>query len=400
MEYTSTVLECPEANDGVLDCRDRLTAVSIKIESRPELALGENATLNCSGILVDGSVSRLKLREAQPLNDSSHNGDLRFEIPLHYLNDLSDNSKLHLTLLIDDVQAISSAVFNVLTLMRPSEVLTPLSPLPLYFDSHTPTSFRVISMYNYPYIKFEVEYGRDDDWPNLIGEFESVSKAYTITGLQPQTRYFVNVRVKINGEDDVNFREATTETQRAWELPDAPTGLSARPASYTVGLTLKESALARDYPVCHGYSPAVPVTDPIPFFPPGATISGLRSNTAYYFDLRAYNAAGDSGAVSTTATTLQVPAPPANVSATPAILTMDLTWSPSTGANSYIVQHGLEPGGAPQAVTVYSTSYQLTGLSKNTLNYVLVSAIIENGSSFPIPISQKTPEGPHQPPRS
>lgn len=397
MEYTSTALECPDANDGVLDCRDRLTAVSIKIESRPELALGVNATLNCSGILLDGSASRLKLHEAEPLDDSSHNGDLRFEIPLHYLNDLSDNSKLHLTLLIDDVQAIGSAVFKVLTLMRPSEVLTPLSLLPLYFDSHTPTSFRVISSYNYPYIKFEVEYGLDDDWPNLIGEFESVSKANTITGLQPQTRYFVNVRVKINGGDDVNFREATTETQRAWELPDAPTGLSARPASYTVALTWEESALAQGYRVSYGLHPAGAVIDTVPFLTPAATISGLRSNTAYYFDLRAYNAAGDSGAVSTTATTLQVPAPPANVSATPGILTMDLTWSSSTGANSYIVQHGLEPGGAPQAVTVYSTSYQLTGLSRNTLYYVLVSAVNENGASLPTRITQKTLDGPPVP---
>ncbi|MCK1790433.1 fibronectin type III domain-containing protein [Pseudomonas violetae] len=398
MARISTIFECPDATERVLDCRHLLSAASIRIKSRAELALSEMTTLTCSGVLADGSVSRLQLRQVEPLDDRARNSDLRFEIPLHYLNSLNDKSKLQMTLLAEDLQVISSEILSVLTLTQSCGMLAPIAMLPLYFDGHTPTSFRVTSMYNDAHIKFEVGYGRDDQWPTRIDTFESVNKTNTITGLQPLTKYFVNVRV-LTSQGWVDFPEGVTHTQQGLELPDAPTDLSAGSASYSVALTWKESALATGYRVSYGLHPNGSVIDTATFLTPGGTMSGLNSNTSYYFDLLAYNTAGNSPSVRATAITLQVPAPPASVHATPAILTMDLTWSPSTGANRYIVRHGVESGGAAQTETVYSTSYQLTGLSKNTLYFVEVAAANANGSSLPTRITQKTLDGPPIPSR-
>lgn len=391
------LLECPDANDGVLDCRHLLTAVSIKVAFGPEIASSERGTLNCSGLLADGSVSRLKLREMDPPNDLLQSGDLRFEIPLHYLNDLSDKSKLHMALLVDGVHITGSAVFSVLTLSKSSEVVSPVSVHPLYFYNHTPTSFSLLINYHDPLIKFRVVYGRDDDWPNLKGERETNSKIITIEELQPGTRYFVIVFVVTsNGEKELP--EGVTSTLRASELPDAPTDLTARPSSYAVALTWNASALATSYRVRYGY-PNGPIIDTLTFTTTTATIGGLNSSTAYRFDLRAENAAGESSPVFTTATTLQVPAAPLDLRASPAILTMDLTWSASAGANRYNVRYGLEPGGTPEGVTVNSTSHQLTGLSKNTLYFVAVTAVNANGESLATRITQKTLDGPQIPSR-
>nr|WP_180206641.1 fibronectin type III domain-containing protein [Pseudomonas sp. SbOxS1]NYU06901.1 hypothetical protein [Pseudomonas sp. SbOxS1] len=393
MPSTSTVLECPDVIDGVLDCRHRLTAALVQVVSWAELAVGKNATLTCSGILVDGSESRLQLHEVESLDEASRKDELRFEIPLHYLNSLSDKSTLQIALLTDDVQTISSAVFNVLTLAQPSGMLAPTALQALYFDSHSPTSFRVVFTYYYPYIRFVFECWREYPSPVLIGEYESVAKAYTITGLQPQTRYYILARVVTSG-GELDYRQAWVDTRPGAERPAAPTDLSARSSSYTVELTWRASALATGYRVKYGLHPNGPVINTLPFTTTTATIGGLSSGTAYYFELWAFNAAGESPSIPTTATTLTVPVSPLNLRASPAINTMDLTWSASAGANRYIIHYGVEPGGAIQNVTVYSTSHQLTGLSKNTLYAIFVSAANSNGASLPTPITQKTLDGP------
>lgn len=252
--------------------------------------------------------------------------------------------------------------------------------------------------YTTSFIKFEVVYGRDDEWPNRIGEFDAPQRTCRITALQPETKYFVEVRAQTNDGPSA-WKEGTATTKAATAKPVAPTELSARPTKDTVALTWKGSDLAAGYRVSYGLQPDGPVINTITASLPACMITGLSSGTAYYFDLLAFNSAGDSPSVRTSATTLQVPARPTDLRATPAILTMDLTWSPSPGAIEYVIRYGVEPGGPPQTIVTRPSNYELTGLSKNTLYFVEVSARNINGESLPARITQKTQDGPPIPSR-
>ncbi|GAB6403385.1 fibronectin type III domain-containing protein [Pseudomonas sp. MHK4] len=284
--------------------------------------------------------------------------------------------------------------------MEPSEqkgpvmnLLLPQKPGYLVITSITSDSMNVAWSYTTQFTRFEVTYGRDDQWPTPIDTKHTTSRNYRITGLQPQTKYFIEVRAE-NASGLSAPSEGTATTQAGVVKPVAPTGFSAQPTKDTVALTWQKSALAAGYRVSYGLLPNGPVINTFTTTVEAYTVSGLSSGTAYYFDLVAFNAAGDSPSVRATASTLAVPAAPTNLKATPAILSMDLSWTGSAGAIEYVIRHGVEPGGASQTQTTRITSHTLTGLAKNTLYFVEVSAVNVNGESLPARITARTQDGP------
>ena len=272
-------------------------------------------------------------------------------------------------------------------------LLLPQKPGNLQFSSITSDSMNVAWSYTTPFNRFEVAYGRDDQWPNPIDKKHTTTRNLRITGLQPETKYFIQVRAE-DGTGLSPESEGIATTKAGIAKPVAPTGFSARPTKNSVALTWQKSTLASGYRVSYGLLPNGPVINTIPATVEACTVSGLRSGTAYYFDLVAFNAAGDSPSVRTTATTLAVPAAPTNLHATPAIASMVLAWSPSAGAIEYVIRYGIEPNGPAQTKSSVQPSFELTGLTKNTLYFVEVSAVNANGESSPARITEKTLDGP------
>ena len=110
---------------------------------------------------------------------------------------------------------------------------------------------------------------------------------------------------------------------------------------------------------------------------------GLVANTLYCYTVASSNAAGlsaqSSSVCATTLTNLlpNIPATPTNVLAT-ALATnqVNVTWSPSAGAASYIVARG----GSPIA-TVSGTSYLSSGLTPNASYCYTIAATNSGGAS-------------------
>lgn len=259
-------------------------------------------------------------------------------------------------------------------------------------------SLRVSWAWGSSFIRFEVAYARDDQWPNGIQRAYTQYLNHNITGLQPETKYYIELRVEtVDGQSEPAQGSGSTRAGAA--TPATPTGLTAAATKSSVVLTWYKSILAAGYKVSYGFVSNGSIINTIPTSAETCNVSGLQSGTAYFFDVVAYNAAGDSPPVRTTATTLLVPAAPTGLSATSTMQSMDLMWTASAGANNYVIRYGIEPGGAAQAQTSTAPGLTLTGLSKNTQYFIQVSAANGNGESSPTRIVKATLEGPALPSR-
>lgn len=232
----------------------------------------------------------------------------------------------------------------------------------------------------------------------IIGQIDLPIGAvrYTIDGLRPDTRYRVRAHGLKENQESAASREAQASTLPATSKPGSPTNLTAVPTRNSMALTWTRVANASSYKIDYGIEPNGPTTRTTSF-DPACSIEGLISDTRYFFEVSSSNSNGDSAPTRIVEQTLHVPAPPTDLLATPAITSMDVTWSPSNGAVEYYLRHGVEPGGTPFTQVTRLTTHQLTGLSKNTLYFVEVSAANINGESLPVRLTQKTQDGPPLP---
>jgi chitodextrinase len=239
-----------------------------------------------------------------------------------------------------------------------------------------------------------VKWALDLDEHNPIGVKDlPISQANVwIEGLVPETKYYLFVS-HTNAEGESASTYVSWTTHAATSPPASPTNLTAVPSSNTMTLTWSGPANAISYKIDFGVAPSGATTR-ITSASPVCTISGLISNTHYYFDVRSSNGKGDSAPTRIVKQTLQVPVAPADLCATPAITTMGLTWSASYGAYEYYIRYGVEPNGPVQLLQTRATTHSLTGLAKNTLYFVEVTAANDNGESLPRRITQKTQDGP------
>jgi chitodextrinase len=239
-----------------------------------------------------------------------------------------------------------------------------------------------------------VKWGRERSDDNVIDQIDLPlpQKKFEITGLAPGTRYYIHV-YGINTEEASSPMWVEAATSLATSPPAGPTNLNAVPTRDSMALTWSGPANVTCYKISYGVAPSGPATDttsPDPSF----TVVGLLSNTNYYFDVRSSNSNGDSAPARIVKQTLQVPAPPTDLRATPGITVMGLTWSPSPGAIEYVIHYRVEPGGAPQTLVTSHSNHELTGLSKNTSYFIEVNAANTNGDSLPATLTEKTLDGP------
>jgi fibronectin type 3 domain-containing protein len=110
--------------------------------------------------------------------------------------------------------------------------------------------------------------------------------------------------------------------------------------------------------------------------------TNLSPGTTYFYVVQAQNAAGaspDSSQVSA----ITIPSTPIGVSAATASQTeIDVTWTPSAGATSYVVSRGAGAGGPYSPVgTSSGTTFNDTGLAAGTTYYYVVQASDSGGTS-------------------
>ena len=182
----------------------------------------------------------------------------------------------------------------------------------------------------------------------------------------------------------------------------APASLAATPGSGQVSLFWTAYPGATSYNIYYSTTKGVTPSNGTKIAKVGAAtpsyqVTGLTNGTTYYFIVTAVTAGGEtaaSGEISATPVA-QTPGVPSGLVATPANQQVMLSWSPSTGADSYNVYYsttnGVTKANGTRISGITSPTYTLTGLTNGTTYYFIVTAINTGGESPASPQASATP---------
>jgi kumamolisin len=208
----------------------------------------------------------------------------------------------------------------------------------------------------------------------------TTAHTYSDSTASAATAYYYVVTAVDAGGTSADSNEANATTPMA-----APTGLVAHASSSSqVGLTWTAYSGATSYKVLRGtvsggpYSTQVGTCSTAYF-----TNTALSASTIYYYVVEAVTAAGTSpnSAQAGAETTVNAPSAVAGLIATANGNTqINLSWTATAGAVSYLVLRGAVHGG-PYSVagSASATSYANTGLAASTTYYYVIEAVNSGG---------------------
>ncbi|HZV03046.1 MAG TPA: fibronectin type III domain-containing protein, partial [Planctomycetota bacterium] len=203
-------------------------------------------------------------------------------------------------------------------------------------------------------------------------------------GLTANTTYYYVVQATNAGGTSASSNQASATTLP--NAPSPPTNVSATTVSQTqINLTWTASSGATTYAVARGTQSGGPYSQIGTTSTTSFQDTGLTANTTYVYVVQATNAGGTSASSNqASATTLpNAPSPPTNVAATAISQSqIQLMWTASSGATSYVVSRGTQSGGPySQIGTASTTSFQDTGLTAHTTYDYVVQAVNAGGTS-------------------
>ena len=280
--------------------------------------------------------------------------------------------------------------------MAPPETPTSLSAI----ESTTSVaiSFTAGSANGSPITNYK--YALSTDGGSTYGSFTALSPAdfttpITVSGLSMNTTYHVKLKA-VNDLGDSVASSAVTFTTEG--VAGTPTSLSASnitgstaDIAFTAGaangsaITNYKFAVSTDDITYGAYTALDPVDASTPI-----TVTGLTSGTLQYIKLKAVNANGDSAAsVAVSLTTLATPGAPTSLSATPATLSVAISFTPGAQGGSAISNYqyalstnsgstygsftALDPADATSPITV-------GGLTADTSYYIKLKAVNDAGA--------------------
>lgn len=184
--------------------------------------------------------------------------------------------------------------------------------------------------------------------------------------------------------------------------PAAPTGLTATAADTAVGLAWTPVAGATGYAVYRGTATGALGAKTKIASPTSAAYNdtAVSNGTAYFYQVTASNAVGESAGsaeVSATPSASLPPAAPTGVSATPHPSSVTVTWSAVATATSYNLYWSETPGvtkGSGTKITGVTSPHTLGGLTTGTTYYFVVTAQNGNGESVESLEVSATPTAP------
>ena len=192
--------------------------------------------------------------------------------------------------------------------------------------------------------------------------------SHRVTGLKDDTSYSYRIRACNAGGNSSYSPYKTVKT--ALKAPDAPTGISARSTYNSVTVSWNRVNKAQSYDV--SFNGTVYNTSAL-----SKTITGLKPNTSYPYQVRAKNSAGTSAYSSryTVRTLVAPPSTPTNVRATATTNSVTISWNGVSGATGYRLSFNGE------SYTQTGTSKTITGLTPDTDYEYSVCAYNAGGNS-------------------
>ena len=228
--------------------------------------------------------------------------------------------------------------------------------------------------------------------PSPVNASPLTAPSYTDAGLTQGTAYYYTVKaVNAHGTSPAsNEASATPPTP-----PAAPAGLTAAMGSASVSLAWSAVSGATSYNVKRSTASGGPYTT---VSAAGAVTGttyydgGLTNGTAYYYVVTAVGTGGEgapSNQASATPTASGLASPSGLVATAYSATSVQLTWSPVTGATGYNLYRSTSPGGegatpvASNLSTYYGaySPYTDGGLTSGTTYYYQVTAVGGGGES-------------------
>ena len=202
------------------------------------------------------------------------------------------------------------------------------------------------------------------------------------------------VGTDLGGGDNTVFIDNVQIISLPAGAPAAPTGLTAIPGNRQVSLSWNAVSGATSYNVESSTEIGGPYYTLATVTGTNFLNAGLFNGTTYDYVVSAVNASG-AGANSSPANATPQVLPPATLTAIAANEQVNLSWSASTGAVSYLVESATASGG-PYTVlaNVGGTNYYNTGLRNGTTYYYVVWAMTSNGPTLGSTQASATPPGP------
>ena len=236
-----------------------------------------------------------------------------------------------------------------------------------------------------------VQYSINNSSFTTFSDGTSTSTSATITGLTGNTIYYFKVSA-VNSIGSGSLTSSVSTTIRP-TTPGIPTGLvngtqttSSVPLSWTAPNANDDNGIS-DYVIYYSTNGST-----YSLFSDGtssatsATVTGLNSNTLYYFKVAASNSI-TTGSNSSSIQVITVPNPPtALTTSSPTTSSLALSWTAPSGSQTtdYLVQYSINNSSWTTfndgASTTTSTT--ITGLNSNTLYYFRVATVANPTSSY------------------
>jgi fibronectin type 3 domain-containing protein len=224
------------------------------------------------------------------------------------------------------------------------------------------------------------------------------STHYAVTGLASGARYYFEVTAVNPAGEGAPSNEVSASLSSP---PAAPSGLTATAGNAQVSLAWAPPAAngrasVSGYNVYVSTTPGSQGTNVASVKTTSYTATGLQNGTTYYFEVTAFNAAGESPASAQVAATPVPPAPPppaasappapTGLSATPGDGVVSLAWTGPTANNGPTASNGAKVNGydvyisttagsqGTQVASTGTTTYTASGLQNGTTYYFEVTA--------------------------
>ncbi len=187
----------------------------------------------------------------------------------------------------------------------------------------------------------------------------TTSTSYTVSGLAANAEYGFKVRAYVTTGGKTYYSAYTAVTTASTYFA-TPANVKASASVSTVTLSWDKVSEAAGYEICDGNGKKLATVTANSY-----TASGLATNTAYSFKVRAYIKIGDKTYYSGYSSAISAStsfASPKNVKASASVSTVTLTWDKVSSATGYEIYDG----NGKKLGTVTANSFTVKGLATNT----------------------------------